>query len=552
MAKQRFRGALAAQDFPLVSILAGRTIGQPQLDQDVKAAPTNLGIPAPSQFNTPQLLYAENVLPTSEGFQSVGYQQQIAQFAEGNTEFDQAITLRDFDENNYLYVPARGKNYIWNAATGLWVSTTPFSGWNGRLVTRAYVNGRTFVAFEGRGIYEYDATAGTFDLQVITGLANADVKGIGGSSNYLIVFTYDLEVHWSSLVDPLDFVPSLSTGAGFSIPQDVKGAITAVLGISGGFIIYTVKNAIAAVYTNNVRAPFTFKEIANAGGIQTYEQVTSEQTSGAQYAWTTGGLQKITVQSAEPVSAEINDFIAGRMWETFDPGTKELTVHYSETYEFPVKLSFISSRFLVISYSVDSDDALYNYAIVYDVVLKRYGKLKVQHSDCFSYPYPNVSGNVMYSDLMNTTYDDLANTSYFDLTTGVVSDPPSKLTVAFLSPDGTVNLLRMDYDKDLPQQGVFVLGHFQLVRSRMVELQWVDFEGVYQEGSDLPHPFNVTCRIEQPENKGSRFQQLVRLNGNKKVARWAKRCAGLNFDLIGEGTFALSTVILETTNIGSD
>lgn len=548
MAKYRFRGALAAAQFPLVTVLAGRTVNEGRMDLDVKAPQTVLGQPSPSQFNTPQVLFAQDVVPTAEGMQSVGYFRKIRPLV-NSIDFDQAITLRDEDENNFLFVPARGKNYIWNAATGDWMSTNPFGGWVGKLVTRAYVNGRTFICYEGLGIYEYDAATNTFALQVITGLANADVRGIGSSSNYLIAFT-DLEVCWSSLVNPLDFVPNVTTGAGRSIPQDVKARITAVLGISGGFIIYTAKNAVAAVYTNNARAPFTFKEIANAGGIQTYEQVTSEQTSGAQYAWTTGGLQKITVQNAEPVSAELNDFIAGRMWDEFDPVTKLLTTFYSDSYEFPVKLSFISSRFLVISYSTNADTQLYQWAIYYDTILRRYGRLKIDHTDCFSYPYPNVSGDVTYEMLANTTYDDLSQTTYADLATGVISDPPSKLTIAFLKTNGEVQMMEMDYNKETAQAGVLIFGKFQLQRSNMIQLQTFDLEGAYQPGSDKPYPLTITATAELPNNKGTVVSPMVLQSRSGKNSRYARRLTGLNVNVIVEGTFALSTYLCEVTQDG--
>lgn len=521
---------------------------RPLLDLDVKAPQTVLGQPTPSQFDTPQAIFMQDVVPTSEGMQSVGYVQKIRPLADA-IDFDQAITLRDADENNFLFVPARGKNYIWDASNGNWMPTNSFTGWTGQLVTRAYVNGRTFICYEQRGIYEYDAGANTFLPVTITGLSVTDIRGIGASSNYLIAFT-DLEVCWSSLVDPTDFAPSLSTGAGRSIPQDVKGRISAVLGISGGFIIYTTKNAIAAIYTNNTRAPFTFKEIANAGGIQTYEQVTSEQTSGAQYAWTTGGLQKITVQNAEPVSAEVNDFIAGKMYDEFDPTTKELTVIYNAAYEFPVKLSFISSRWLVLSYSVNADIALYTHALIFDIVLKRWGRVKTLHTDCFSYPYPNVAGAVEYVDLANTTYDDLSQTTYADLTDGVTSDPPSKLTIAFLDTDGEVDLLTMDYDKSVEQSGVVIFGRFQLVRTNMCQMQLFELEGIYGPTADLPHLVTVTLSTELPNNKGTIIKQMVELSSSAKSMRFAKRQTGLTHDVIVEGTFALSTYLLEVTNDG--
>lgn len=556
MAKYRSRCVLNAATFPLTAQLTGRTVMQGQYDQALRQPSDFYGTSESRQLSDAQVIYMENVMPTVEGIISVGYVQEIPPSA--FTNFDQAITLRDADENNFLFVPGQGSNYFYRPETGTWESVDPITGWTGRLVTRAYVNGRSFVCYEGIGIYEYDVTLNTFSKLTLTGLTDAEVRGIGASNNYLIAFT-ELEVHWSSLIDPTDFVPSVQTGAGFAIPQDVKARITAVLGISGGFVIYTAKNAIAAVYTNNTRAPFTFKEIANAGGIQTYEQVTSEQTSGAQYAWTTGGFQKITVQSAEPVAGAINDFIAGRMWDEWDSVNNELVLMYGSQLEFPVKLSFISSRYVVLSYSTSGDSTAYQWCLVYDTVLKRWGKLKVDHVDCFSYPYPNVvaSGEgVTYEDLAFTTYDDLVNTRYIDLATGVVSDPPSKLTIAFLKSTGEVQLLTMDYNKDVANDSVMILGKLQLTRARIAQMQLVTFEGIYHEAVapvlGAPLPFSVLVSSSVDGYNTEFTEPMVLIEQKKKLSMWAKRLSGINLDVILQGTFALSTMLVEVTAEGSD
>lgn len=539
-----FSGALNAAVIPLLASLQPRTVVQPQLDNVVRNAKGFYGSEESAVYSIPQLLYCENVVPTAEGIQSVGYDKIIEGLPDA-TDFDQAITLRDSDENNFLFVPANGKNYIYTANNGEWQATDSFTGWTGKLITRAYVNGRTFICYEGQGIYEYDTSAGTFTKQNIIGLADADVRGIGASSNYLIAFT-ELEVHWSSLVDPLDFVPSLTTGAGFSIPQDVKARITAVVQISGGFVIYTAKNAVAAVFTNNTRSPFTFKEISNAGGILSYEQVTSENNPGPHYAWTTGGLQKITIQGAETVSAEINDFIAGRKYDIFDPISKTIKEFKSTAAEFSVKVTYISSRFLIISYGVGSTEN-FNYAIFYDTVLKRYGKLKIDHVDCFSYPYPNLFGDLTWDNLVNTSWDDLEDTTWEDLTNGIVSDPPSKLACAFLQQDGTVKLLRMDYNKEYQQEGIAIFGKFQLTRQRLIQLQEVEIEGSYEDSITDFHMY----AIASIDGKNATIVQPMKL---LKVAglfsHWAKRITGVNIWLVAIGTFAFSSYILTVVQEG--
>lgn len=547
MAKQRFKGALNAASFPMVSILQSRTVVQAGLD--INANPPKPGTVAEDyDYGVPQLLYCENVVPTGEGLQSIGYSKVIEALA-GVTAFDQAITLRDADENNFILSPAGGLNYIYTANAGVWESINPLTGAEGKLVTRAYVNGRTLVCYEGLGIYEYDAVAGTFDKQTVQGLTDAEIRGIGGSSNYLLVFT-ELTVHWSSLVDPLDLVPSLQTGAGFAIPQDVKGRITAVLGIAGGFIVYTTKNAVAAVYTNNTRAPFTFKEVSNAGGILSYEQVTSEQNSGPHYAWTTGGLQKITIQGSEQVNAEVSDFLAGKMWEYWDYPAKRLEQVYSDSAEFPVKMAFISSRWLVISYNTGVGSGVYNYALIYDISLKRWGKLKIDHVDCFYYPYPNLFGDLTYDDLNNTSYEQLDNTSYDDLSTGVASDPPSKLCVGFLKADGEIQILQMDYNKIEQQLGVVIFGKFQLRRANLMTIQQVDIEGAYQDTFTQQPDFQIFAAASMGGYKPDTIVPMVLLRAGSKLAKYAKRLTGINVSLILLGTFALSAYVLEVTEDG--
>lgn len=549
MSKQHyFRGALNAAEFPFVSSFQGRTVVQPGLDNNVRTTQAFYGNQQSADYSIPQLLYCENVLPTGEGLQSVGYEQLIEGLP-GISNFDQAITLRDADENNFIFVPASGMNYIYRANTGTWTSTNPVAAADAT-VSRAYVNGRTFVCYSGLGIYEYNTGANTFVKLTLIGLTDAAVSGIGSSNNYLVAFT-DITVYWSSLIDPVDFIPSTLTGAGFAIPQDVKAKITAVVGTSGGFIIYTAKNAVAAVYTNNIRAPFSFKEVSNAGGLESYEQVTSEQTSGPQFAWTTGGFQTVVPQGADTISGEVNDFLAGGLWEYWEPISKQLIETSGGGVEFKVKLSYVASRFVIISYSVDSTD-LYQYALVFDVVLERWGKLKIDHVDCFSYPYPNVFGDLTYGDLSGTSYEGIGETSYAGLAAGIFSRTPSKRSVAFLSTNGAVNILLMNYSKEVAQQGVAIFGKFQLIRDKMLTLQEIDFEGIYSDTTgpqEVPLIAATLLASRDGKNLSQAFPMRL-LAASKKHQKYAKRATGKNLSIALEGTFALSSYILTVTAEG--
>ena len=351
MSFDRFTAILNAAEFPFVSDFFQRPIIIPGLDNPTRTPKDFYGTTESINYELAQTYYCQDVMPTAEGVMSIGYDQVFGGIASA-VDFDQVITLRDADENNFLFCPAAGKNYIYLQAIGEWRSYSPFTGWTGDLVTRSYVNGRTFICYQRKNIYEYDYATDTFAAVPITGKTVTDIDGISNSNNYLLWWD-GLTVGWSSLVDPTDLTPSVQTGAGSATPQDVKGEIRAIVPVSGGFIIFTTRNAVGALYTNNARAPFVFREISGAGGIDGPEQVTFDAVGGAQFAWTSAGLQKITATSSEIVSAAATDFLAGQIFESFDPATLSLTVERM-TAQLKVKVAYISSRFLVVSYGQEA------------------------------------------------------------------------------------------------------------------------------------------------------------------------------------------------------
>jgi len=532
MAYETFTALLNAAEFPFVSDFFQRSVIVPGYDQLVRS-PKDSTIDLQSNVQKlAQHYYCQNVLPTSEGLMSIGYSQVISAFDPPVANFDQAIVLRDVDENNFILVPARGTNYIYKANTGNWVSTNPFTGWPNqyRIVSRAYVNGRTFVQYEKFGMYEYNTSANTFFPVALTGIVASDIDVIGSSNNYLIAVV-GITVFWSSLVDPTDFTPSINTGAGFAIPQDMKGIARAVIPISGGFVIYTTKNAVAALYTNNARAPFVFREISNAGGILSPEQVSLEASLGFHYAWTTNGLQKISINSAEALSNAAMDFLAGRIWEEFDITTLTLTSQRLND-DLKVKITCISGRYLVISYGRLSElPQLYTHALVYDLGLKRWGKLRVDHVDCFFYPYPNIIGTV--------------------------TETPPKRSVGFLKSSGQVDLLIMDY-RERQNEGVLLLGRYQLSRGKLTTFQSVELEGEHQA-----YPAQVYLLISPDGKTNNAPAQLTELSAGagRKVVKYGAPApapgmhgaarTGVNISLLAVGTFELSTAIFTTTRHGS-
>lgn len=534
MSFESFTAALNTAEFPFISQFFNRAVIVPGYDNPPKVPRSATSVENVNP-EIGQHYYLENVIPTSEGLMSVGYSQIVPLYTPGTTDFDQAITLRDEDENNFLFSPSNGKNYLYRLDAGAWAPKNSFVGWTGDLVTRSFVNGRTFICYQERNIYEYDRAADTFlpvptfIPPVVEGVTIGinEIDGIGSSNNYLLWWK-GIIVGWSSLIDPTDLVPSINTGAGFAIPQDVKGPIRAIVPVAGGFVIYTTKNAVAALYTNNARAPFVFREISNAGGIQLPEQVTLEASLGFQYAWTTAGLQKISISGAENLNPAASDFLAGRIYESFDPANKLLTVQKLNT-SLQVKISYISGRYLIISYGVNSTPQIYTYALVYDLAMKRWGKLRVDHVDCFYYPYPNVPG--------------------------FVTDTPPKLSVAFLQKDGTVLLMLMDY-RTKQDAGVLLLGQYQLVRQKRATFQTVELDILEQA-----YPSSVYLLLSTDGKNLLPAQQLTLLSTSGNAAKYgapvysgsgaAPNRTGVNFSTLIMGTFQLSTAMFTLTRHGN-
>jgi hypothetical protein len=526
MSFDTFTLLLNAADFPFVSDFFQRPVIIPQIDLPPRAGKLVTGTEEGSNKELPQTFYAQNVMPTAEGVMSVGFE-QIVPGLSGVTDFDQVITLRDEDENVFLLAPAKGKNYIYREDVGEWVSTNAFTGWTGEHVTRAYVNGRTFVCYENYNIYEYNTVADTFLPITITGLSAADIHAIGASNNYMLAVS-GITVHWSSLVDPTDFTPNITTGAGFSIPQDIKGGIHAVGNVSSGFVIYTNKNTVGALYTNNARAPFVFREVSNAGGVISPELVTLDTTTGYHYAYTSAGLQKITAQASEMLETAITDFLAGRVYESFDLTTLTLTLEKLNE-NLKVKVAYVSNRYLVISYGKISSPQIYTHALVLDTSLKRWGKLRIDHVDCFTYPYPNIIGDF--------------------------TESPPKQSMAFLQKDGTIQLCILDY-RIKQDQGVLLLGRYQLVRQKAITFQSLELESLVQA-----YPPNVYLVISLDGKTLSAPAALSTLydNGNIKkygAPTWsgsgpAPARTGKNISLLAVGTFELSTGVLTLTRHGN-
>lgn len=545
MSHQKMRCNLAATIFPFASPLAGRTIIVPQYDQNyektlVSSADTD------KDKGIPQAVYMHNVMPVASGYQSIGYVEYLEAMDGDPTDFDAAFPIQNTDLARFIMVPSAGKNYLWDAQVGLWRSVSPITGLPGNVTfTTAFINGQSYMFYEATNCYVYNDSSKALDVITLAGLTVALITGICAANGYMIAFD-DTSVSWSSQTDPLDFVPSLVTGAGGGGVVDAKGRIICCLPISGGFIVYCEKNIVAARYTGNARYPYNFKELANSGGIQSPEQVSWQGNTAEHYAWTTAGLQKVDLSACTNLVPEVTDFLSMLLFEDFD----EITLMLSETYldaPLNVKVAVISSRFLVVSYGVVL--GIYTHALIFDLVLKRWGKVKVTHVDCFQWNAPNLYGALTYGQLTMTYGGFGPLTTYADLGTSIQTPEIVRKTIAFMQQDGRV--VSMNFDFSQPDaNGVLILGKFQFQRNKMIAFQTIEIENTYipdTPPSDFIHYLFPTL-------DGKTFLPAVsttRIRNSPMSSKWGRMYTGQNVSSLFFGKFNLTSCIYDFT-LGGD
>lgn len=568
MAVQRFKVSLNAARFPLVSSKGQRAVFTPQLDSAPRTPRIFMGADESVDYDLAQVVYGENIMPVSEGIRSVGYTQVIAPTV--NTDFDQIFALRDEDENTVLYSPSQGKNYIYDTGAGAWTTTDFATIWGGALsgsspntpatarVTYAYVDGKTFVCYSrlletgtpdtDASIMYWNPTTKTL-VPVGALLTNppfpvGEIDGISASNGMLLIWS-GLSIAWApfngtafnfSIYENGNF-----TGAGVQIPEDVQGPIQALIALPGGFLAFTTRNCIAASYhAQNTAAPWIFREVAGAGGLESYEQATLEGSLAALTAYTTTGVQRISLNSSEEAYPDISDFIAGRYIERYDFGLQELR-EASTSLDFYTKLTMIANRYLVISYG--TFPKVFSFALVYDLTLKRWGKLRMVHRDCFYYSYGKITAGLTYSMLGDVPYNDPLLTTYAATEGQSNALVAAQHGLAFLKADGSVHVA--DWSNNVratEDEAVAVIGRVQLTRSSNTQLNRVEVEGL------------ASGRLfVQPSYNGKTLSAAEALI-DIEVAPNYRAAGGLidckNFNLIVEGTFNLSTLILEATSAG--
>jgi hypothetical protein len=483
------------------------------------------GVGSKYQYNTGSDIIFDNIEITGDGL--------AATSTTTNTEFTGITTAYlAFLANNtvkWSYDLATWDNHATTLPGGFLSPASPAK------ISVATVRGQSYVCVRQASttkIYLITVDTGTniitfTDISATIGAALPNpytidsILGIVGSYNYLVLYGGGIII-WSSTTTPTDFAPSLVSGAGNEVPGNLKGDITFCREHVSGFFIYSTKNVVFAQYTGNARYPWKFREVSGSGGYNYSTQVSGDTNSAVQYGINnTKLIQILSPDNAELVAQEATDFIERtERWDKFDSGTFTFSLSnplYPLMPASRITAWFFLDRYLLLPYGGSNTEPSFQwtYVIVYDSLLKRYGKLAVTFDYCLS------DEEAIY---------------FINRTDGTIK------TLEF-----NINRILVDEVSD-GRRPVIVLGKFQYVRSRFLTLSEINVEAIQSTDVILlaDREFQVAVL---PTLDGKTFLDAV-IPENFTAVATKEMYNGLchvschNFALVFSGAFDLNTVEL--------
>ena len=453
MAQQTYRANLSAAIFPLTLASAGRSVIIPGPDNtydrrvDPEGEQKNAGIP--------QAIYLENVIPTANGYQSVGTEQITALTLATGKDVYRVITIEDY---TYIFANEGGGYTLgcYRSPKDDLITWTDFSAtWFG-LFGGPYIEGflpqNTLSLATVRGNnYFFVANGSQLGLSVAGGLSDvsgsvvgitvANIQCILASYNYLIAILDDGSIAWSSTTTSLDFTPSLVTGAGSTTPNAIRSDIVAAHACPEGFILYTETNAVLASYTGNSRYPWKFREIPNSGGHASERLVAAPIDSAYHFTIDThGSVTQIQAGESNKLAVEVSTYLrsGNATLDTFAAGVFTSTVSKLAVYQ----INFFLNRYLMLHFKdvAVTTKISHKITVVYDILSRRYGRIYGASSQFWA------------------TQDSLYG----------VSDAGVIVKYIFDTQDESIGVV---------WNGTLVLGRFQYARSRNLCIDEISLEG---------------------------------------------------------------------------
>ena len=531
-----YRANLSNAIFPFTLANAGRSVIVPGPDNNYDRRVDPEG--EQKDAGIPQAIYLENAIPTANGYQTVGftaglrineptdplasntwvYQGHtiIRPNPSSSTSRTPSIIIAHFEGLASAYADSWGYAA---AAPNEWEEVLGHPGDKIKSPEGYYLKAPNYFSIRGldylftfeNDLFSLDYTSGvTMNLVSgsVTGIVLSDVVQMTSSYNYTIAWDRtNNNIAWSSTTNPLDFTPSLVTGAGSASPFTLLGQPIALLPVQSGFYIQTDVETIYAQYTGNSRYPWKFVPIASAPGMS--QIITSRENDLCFGISFDGTIWQLRGAEAAALAPEISTW--ARNFNAVTSYNKTTGAFTSTPVTTPTfKLFLFQERYLCLAYG----DDMYSFAAaggkgvwVYDILLKRYGNITKEFSDIW------VSDDCI----------------------GFVLDTPTETTVSSCTFSGT---------QPSNANGVVILGKFQYVRSRHLEMQEIELEGTFTslgvkaiptlDGKTFLAPKTPSLIVDEDELKAYKCRVL-----------------GRNVSLALTGNFTISSVELTFSLGGS-
>jgi hypothetical protein len=207
-------------------------------------------------------------------------------------------------------------------------------------------------------------------------------------------------------------------------------------------------------------------------------------------------------------------------------------------------IAVIGARWIVMSYGQTTN---YSDALVYDLVLKRWGKFHIPHTRCFELDV-NLEGTITtYAQLLGHTYASRSPTPYSATAVSINNAPALGRIFGFLQKDGTVKAGFLDFTEGSSgDTAILLLGKYQLTRNYFLELEGIEVESI----SYLNAGFSIEVLTSLNGKDYAAGVVPTVLETGDEVRIYVIRAVGKNHILAFKGSFNLTSVEI-TALLGS-
>lgn len=447
----------------------------------------------------PAVVYMENIMPTDYGYTSAK-----CSLDEGADETPDPITLNTVHQilgsysNPYIIAWANGWR-ITDPAFTSWANAPMGSSSDLQIAT---VHGVSYIfSAHMNDLYVYNEATLFCDSQTVLGLTLANITGFTAAAGYLIAFEGNT-IYWSSVSDPLDFVPSLVTGAGSMSGELILDNILFGCTTQDGCYLYTATGIFELLYTGNSNLPFNIARVEGATGwVNSWTPYGHAAGPLFTYNLVTYDIQQLQGQKAETVLREVSDLFFAQKKEYWDATYKRLLDDSPQIYQMAVY--YARNRYAVISHG-DLNLDYYTDMIVIDTLTGRVGKLSCDHVGAIEHV-----GNFL-----------------------------------LISPYGQPYEFPGAYEKWTADEGVLVFGPVQYAPGVNMTLQGIVADGTYSTAD--PPVVSVLSSYEGEWPSIGTVLTLVSGESNS-LKTWKCRLWGRSHRIAFEGAIKLNTLTLDYT-----